>query len=145
MAHYSVTLTFQPPEVVVYQGHEVFRLVCDASAPIGMPVEIFAHQKSLIDPVTEEQQDEFSFICSPYELSAYPANAPNFTQSPQFFRKAGYDFLLPDIEAYESVKQSTIDQVTALINRMYALDKLSVTEVITVSSGESPFSSTSIS
>ena len=138
----SVTLTFQSPEPITFRGREVFRLVCTASDGSDMPTAIFGFQQTLVDPVTGQQQDEFSFVCSPYELSIFPANAPNPTQSPAYFRKSEIDILLPTVAMFETTKEEITSQVTRLISLLEALDTLSVTDVVVL--GSPPTSSSSL-
>ena len=145
MSYYSVTLTFQTPSLVTFLGREVFRLVCTVSDPIGMPAEIFGHEQTLVDPITGQQQDEFSFVCSPYELSIFPANEPDPTQSPQFFRKSEVDILLPTLLMYADTQQAITDQVTRLLDLLHALDNLQVVSTVTLTSGTVDSSSSSAS
>jgi hypothetical protein len=107
-----------------------------------MPTAIFGFQQTLVDPVTGQQQDEFSFVCSPYELSIFPANAPNPTQSPAYFRKSEIDILLPTVAMFETTKEEITSQVTRLISLLEALDTLSVTDVVVL--GSPPTSSSSL-
>lgn len=140
---YAITLTFQTPEPVTFRGREVFRLVCTASGGTNMPNEIFGHQKALVDPTTGLQQDEFSFICSPYELSIFPANEPSVSQSPAFFRKAEIDILLPTVTMYTDTKAEITSQVDRLLTLLEALDTLQVEDVVTLSAGTADSTSSS--
>jgi hypothetical protein len=144
MALYSIDLSFQSPEPIAFQGREVFRLVCLASNAVNMPTEIFGHQKTLVDPATGAQQDEFSFICSPYELSIYPAGEPNPTQSPAYFRKAEIDILLPTVRMFEDTKAEINSQVQRLLTLLSSLDNLVLDETVTLSAGTDSSSSSSL-
>jgi len=145
MTQYSITLTFQTPEPVAFEGREVFRLVCTASNGVNVPNEVFGHEKTLVDPVTGMQQDEFSFICSPYELSIFPANEPDPTQSPQFFRKASLDILLPSVQIFADTKDAIESQVSRLLDLLNLLDELQNTQIVTLTAGTASEDSSSSS
>jgi len=121
---YRIKLTPSSPEIVKFKGRDTFRLQVVASDGENLPNEIFGHQRTLIDANTSTTADEFCFICSPYDLSIYPANAPAAEQSPAFFRKDTIDILLPGVEKYEEVWGSIQTQVCALITLLESLDDL---------------------
>ena len=125
MTVYGVKLTTSSPEVVRFKGRDTFRIVITASDAENMPNEIFGHKKTLVDPDPANiQQDEFCFVCSAYDLSFYPANAPNPEQSPPFFRKATIDILLPSVTKFDEVYKEIKEQVDLLISVLGNLDTL---------------------
>lgn len=115
----SLTREEQQRVFVINRG-DAFRLRIFAHDNILMPKEIFAHERRLIDPHTGKTVDDFSFICSPFDCTIYPANEPDPTQSPQFFRKSVVDFLVPSqamaMEAWTDIHAQVCRLVTAFDN-----------------------------
>ena len=121
---YRIKLTPSAPTPIKFEGRNVFRIQIVASDAENMPNEIFGHQQTLVDPDTLEKQDEFCFICSPFDLSTYPANEPAPTQTPAFFRKDTIDILLPGVEIADEVIAEVNDQVAHLLVTLEKLDVL---------------------
>lgn len=110
--------------VFVPNRGEAFRLVVIAEDAVGMPAEVFAFQKTLVDPYESTTGDEFIFICSPFDLSIYPANEPDLTQWPSFFRKSAIDILLPTQAAAEDAWLAIKEEVAGLVTALNKLDVL---------------------
>jgi hypothetical protein len=121
---YRIKLTASTPSIVKFKGRDTFRVQIVASDAEDMPNEIFGHQRTLVDPDTNTYQDEFCFVCSPYDLSIYPANEPDPEQFPQFFRKATIDILVPGVEIAQEVIEEVQEQVCHLITLLNKLDEL---------------------
>lgn len=121
---YSITLTPYTPEIIKFKGVDSFRVRIVATAATDMPKEVFGHQKTLVDPLTNTSTDEFCFVCSPYDLSAYPANTPDDEQSPQYFRKDTVDILVPGVEMAQEVINQVLEQVQHLVTLLKKLDEL---------------------
>jgi len=127
---YRIKLTFQSPDITEFLGRNTLRMVVTASDAEDLPNEIFLHQKTVVNMALAETQDEFVAICSPYDLSDYPADTPTPTQSPQFFRKATIDILLPGIGYFQDVKNEIEAQVRHLLTLLPQLDNLEVTDEV---------------
>lgn len=121
---YRIKLTPYTPEIVRFKGRDTFRVRIVASDATDMPNEIFLHQKTLVNPNDGSTQDEFVAVCSPYDLSIYPANTPAAEQSPAFFRKSEIDILVPGVEISSDVITSVMEQVSHLISVMNSLDEM---------------------
>jgi len=93
-----------------------------------MPVQIFVHEKRLINPYTGDTVDDFTHIASPLDLLLYPVGAPDATQFPAFFRKAVVDFLVPSQAAAAYSWEAIQEQVCLLVDALDALDVLSEIE-----------------
>lgn len=122
--------------VFVANRGDAFRLKVTAEDAVGMPNEIFLHAKVLIDPDTEQQGDDFVSICSPIDLTVYPANAPDESQFPQFFRKSQIDILVPGQTAANEAWTAIYSEVEELVRALNRLDVL--VEVETVFIGTQP-------
>lgn len=131
------------PERTRVRGRDGFRLRVDVVEAIGMPREIFGHQRVLIDPVQGKVIDEFLFVCSPYDLEIYPANAPLITQFPAFFRKSFLDIVLPSLDLSEETWILLRSDVCGLVEGLNRLDRLRIVEEF--SCGELPDGSESLS
>lgn len=121
MASRGISLTREEQQKVFVKGRgDAFRLRIRAHDAVLMPTKIFAHERRLIDPHTGNTADDFAFICSPFDCAIYPASEPDPTQSPQFFRKAVVDFLVPSeemaMEAWEDIHEQVCRLVTAFNN-----------------------------
>jgi len=121
---YRIKLTPSTPSLVKFKGRDSFRVQITASDAEDMPNEVFGHKRTLVDPETNDYQDEFAFVCSPYDLSLYPANEPDPEQFPPFFRKATIDILVPGIEMAQDVITQVEEQVCHLVTLMGKLDEL---------------------
>lgn len=132
--NYRIKLTPATPSVVKFKGRDTFRVQIVASDADNMPNEIFGHQRTLVDPHTNTYQDEFCFVCSPFDLSTYPANEPDSEQSPQFFRKDTIDILVPGIEMAEQVIEEVTAQVQQLVRLLVSLCEVTDREPVWVSS-----------
>lgn len=141
---YAIQLRTQEPSRELFHGRSSFRVVMDVLAAENVPLEIFGHQATLIDPTTEEAQDEFLFVCSAFDLSIYPANAPAEEQDPPFFRKSGIDVLLPSLELATLFIDSVKEQVNHLLRQMEALDDIEVVDEIWLPIGYTPPTTTTV-
>lgn len=95
-----------------------------------MPSEIFAHFRRLVDAETGRTSDEFSHVCSPFDLTLYPANAPDPAQFPQYFRKSTVDILLPSLAALEEAWSAINAEVGELVEALNRLDRLVVADTV---------------
>jgi len=129
MPDYRIKLTPYTPSVVEFRGKDTFRVKIVASNATDMPVEIFGHQRTPIDPATSTYQDEFVFVCTAYDLSTYPANTPSSSQDPPFFRKDTMDILVPNVVTGNSVIAEVKAQVHTLIADLVKLDALNLATV----------------
>lgn len=142
---YSIKLTMSAPDVALFQGRSAFRLVVTASEAVGLPNEIFLHQRTLVNVDTGQQQDEFVAIASAFDLSSYPANEPSVSQSPAYFRKAQLDILLPSVTVFEAVRDEISQQVQVLLNVLGKLDGLQEQSFVLTGASRAPESSSSSS
>lgn len=127
----GISLTRDEQErVFVPNRGDAFRLRVTAHDEQLMPVEIFVHEKRLLNPYTGDTIDDFTHIASPFDLILYPAVAPDASQFPAFFRKAVADFLVPSQTAAETAWEAIHEQVCRLVESLNALDVLSEVEEV---------------
>lgn len=124
MTTYRIKLTVETPSIVVFHGRDVFRVKITASDAENMSNDVFVHQKTLVDPRTEEQENEFVSVAGPYDLAVYPAGSPNLSQDPPFFRLAVLDVLLPSVSLAASFIEEVQAQVATLLRTLEQLDLL---------------------
>lgn len=141
--HRYLELRRLAPERRRIRGRDGFRFRVEVVEAIGLPAEIFGHQRILADPATGSVIDEFLFVCSPYDLAIYPANAPRLDQFPAFFRKASIDIVLPSLALSEETWKLIRADVCGLIDGLHRLDQLDETEAF--SCGQRPDDSESVS
>lgn len=113
-----IKLTPYAPELVRRKGRDTFRVKVQASDAANMPNEIFGYQRTLLDPHTGEQLDEFCFVCSPFDLVTYPANEPRAGQLPAFFRKSYVDILVPGLQTVQETLDEIEQQVCHLVTTL---------------------------
>lgn len=140
-----IKLLFTGPTLTNVPGRNTLRLTATASEAEDMPNEIFLHQKTLVDPGTDTTQDEFIAICSPYDLSDYPANEPDAEQEPAFFRKATLDILLPGNTLWGEVRDEIEAQVRVLVSLLDRLASLPETDEVWIPDAPADSSSSSSS
>lgn len=99
-----------------------FRLIIQASDASLMPDEIFLFQRTLIHPATATYDDELIAVCSPVDLSTYPADEPALGQTPAFFRKARVDITVPSQQDAEKYWNEIYQQVLQLKSSLDVMD-----------------------
>jgi hypothetical protein len=127
----GISLRRRPQDRVwVNNRGEGFRLRIEAYDAVNMPAEIFLHQQTLVDPLLGESGEEFVCICSCFDLTIYPANVPDATQFPQFYRKSVLDIILPSQSVAEEAWTAIYDEVCLLKTSLDKLDRLSLGETV---------------
>lgn len=115
-----------------------FRLVVQASDASLMPNEVFLFQRTLIDPKTATYDEEMIAVCSPVDLSTYPADEPAIGQTPAFFRKSRADLTVPSQLDAEKLWDEIYHEVVRLKSALDAMDILVQRESLWV--GDEPSS-----
>lgn len=123
-----VRLHIEAPAPATFLGRPSFRCAITVKEAIGLPREIFAFKRTVVDFARGEFQDEFSFVCDPYALSAYPVGEPHPGSSEPYFRKAEIDILLPSVRIYDRFVMEVKQQIEHLLYMMDRLDRLQVQE-----------------
>jgi len=126
---YYFNIQYQTPDADELNGRPCFRLAGEIIEAVNVTTKVFLHQRTLIDPETEEYAEEFVAICSPFDLTLFPADAPDPDQSPAFYRKAVFDIPLPNVGSVADTIASIDAQLTVLAGLLASLDTL--TEVQT--------------
>lgn len=103
---------------------EGFRIVLRADDPLNMPKEIFLFRKELVNPETGAAADSFLGVCSPLDLSRYPANAPDPSRPRPFFRKSEADVIVANQHDAQKFWQSVSQEVQDLIDQLNLMDVL---------------------
>jgi len=105
MGTHYVQLEFATPQPYPVQDRYCFRLRVSVIDTREMPFEIFLHKQIVVDQVTDLRSHSFVSVCGPFELSRYPANAPEEqpTTLPAFYRLSYFDVVLPSLEACDDV------------------------------------------
>lgn len=134
---YFIEVMFETPEPVKFKGRPCFRLRGSAIDSVNMPLEVFIHRRSTVDPITSEQTNEFMAIASPYDLSYYPANEPDDELDAPFFRLSSFDILLPGVDVTYSTIAEIKRQLAFLCGLMRKLDEMQTIEIVWIP-GEPP-------
>jgi len=126
VAIHRISLRIESPERTKFNSRSVFRQRVTAfGESSNMVPEIFLHQQTLGDDV----QNEFVAVCSAYDLSVYPADAPVENTEHPFFRLATIDILLPSITVVDEFVSSLKAQVAVLVGVLDTLDDMTTTEI----------------
>lgn len=128
MSDYHIQVEFSTPEAVRFQDRPVFRIVGTILDAVNVPLEVFLHKKTLVNPDTGRQADEFVAICGPYDLAAYPAYEPDGVTDPPFFRLSTFDILVPGLDAGNEVITGVKEQLANLCSLLTKMDRLEVAE-----------------
>jgi hypothetical protein len=126
LAARSIKLNFSEltREAVADRG-DMFRFTISTSDAVNMPAEIFAFLKGPVDPREERDPLEyFRFVATPFDISIYPPNAPDETQTPGFYRKASVEFLAQSTALADEIKESFEVEVRSLFEAYNRLDSL---------------------
>jgi hypothetical protein len=121
---YDIQIMFSEPARERFRDKPCFRLHCEVTDALNVTRDIFLFKRSIADPLNDEVIDEFIAICSPFDLSTYPANEPDAQQDPPFFRKSEFDILLPSVASVVEVRTSVTSQLVSLLNMLKNLDRL---------------------
>ena len=99
MADFKITLTKEAEIGSTYvksnntstypENAAFFRVKVTATAqtPADMTAAVFAFQQSLADPYKATTEEQFMFVCSPFQLSIFPEDSSEETSILQFYRK----------------------------------------------------------
>lgn len=145
MAQRHIRLQIEAPTPATFLGRPSFRCVVKVKEAIGLPPEIFAFKRTVVNFARGEFQDEFSFVCDPYALSAYPVGQPHLDSSEPYFRKAEIDILLPSVRVYDQFVMEIKKQVEHLLYLLDRLEELQVQEDFWIPHAPSSSSSSSSS
>lgn len=109
---------YEESKVFIPNRGDSFRVVIEAYDNELMPAEIFGHQRTLLNPWTGLEGEDFCFVCAPDDLVVYPVGNPSPTQQPAFYRKARIDVVVASrdiaLEMWEAVKKRVCELVAAL-------------------------------
>jgi hypothetical protein len=140
----GVSLTrYEQSQVYLPNRKEAFRLRIQAHHGQLLPNEIFLHRKSATNPATGEQFDEFLTVCSPFDLTAYPADAPTEGQDPPFFRKSVCDKILDGQIQANECWLDVYEEVCLLVEACNKLDYLVERETVRCGGDTEPDTSVS--
>lgn len=120
---------------------DVFRLRIKAIDPVMMPKHIFGHQQHNSDAFTGAILAEFCFVASPFDASIYPADTPDPTQNPPYYRKDTIDVLVPSTEIADEVWNNIKTEVTNLVASYNRLDVLKEVESVRIGGDDDSLSS----
>ena len=135
---YRVKVQFETPVAAKFQDRNVFRIrgtIVDAE---NVPFEVFLHKKTLVNPDTLQQLDDFVAVCGPYDLATFPALVPQVGIDPPFFRKSSFDILVPGVGAADTVQKAITEQLCLLCTLMKKMDDLGIIQVLWVCSDPLP-------
>lgn len=131
----QITLTRLAPTNVDFSIVSAFRLRLDATSTGDVPVDpkLFLWLQGEADPVSGVIINTFATVCSPIDLSEYPADAPTLTPtSPEFkyFRRSWVDIYLPSANLLDIALVAITNQVNVLIDTLNQWDVLNVSTPI---------------
>ena len=110
-----------------YHARNSFRVKIIASDAENIGTnKIFGHRLTRVNDTTN--QDEFCFVYSVADLTAYPEDSPATGQDPPFFRKDTIDIFLPNPNMYDRFITEITSQVNILMKSLQDRDKLESSE-----------------
>ena len=131
MAERGISLTrYAQSRAYLPNRKEAFRLRIQAHHAVLMFEEIFLYRKSVVDPDAGTEMDEFMTVCSPFDLLAYPANTPNTSQDPPFFRKSLAECIVPGQAEANEAWLDIYEEVCTLVESLNKLDYLGEVETV---------------
>lgn len=108
-----------------------YRLVITA---VGTEIvhEIFKMFEQPLDPLTGEGTiDTFISVCSPFELTSLPINAPS-DSSDGYFRVASFETIYDNADDLLIAWEGLIDSCTDLLSNLKAIENLSSPVTVTL-------------
>lgn len=127
---YYFNMRYETPSADELYGRPCFRLVGTMLEAVGVDPKVFLHRRTLVDPESGATADEFVAICSPFDLSTFPADEPAENQDPPFFRKDSFDILLPSVTASAETIAAVNEQLSRLTVLLQQLDSLVIAQEI---------------
>jgi hypothetical protein len=130
----AITLTRQAQSSGTSWGRLGFRFTVTASGGVNVENEIFRFLRRPVDPSDPDstQEDVFSGICRPEEMSALPINAPQTDADPAWLRLATLDLVFASETDAEATWTTIQADVRTLLLALDKMDVLSVESVVTV-------------
>ncbi len=131
---YYFKLSREPSEVydgVAGLGYRM-RITC-TEAGGDTSTKIFMHLRVPTDADAPDHQiNKFSHVASPNDLVSYPADDPNMSESPSFFRLDVVDLLSANLELLEETWAYLQQDVQDLATALRILDDLGEAETVTL-------------
>jgi len=106
----------------------VYRLQVEVTDAFNMPTQIFLYHKGPEDPVNPEYTERFDRVCDFGNLTEYPINNPDNENPNKFYRKSIADLVFYDLDELERVYSVIKEDVESLVDSIYAVRELVVTE-----------------
>jgi len=120
----GLTLRRYEVENVDYVWAGAFRLRVEAvDACGGMDARVFLWQRHPVDPNTGEERNELVTVCSPVDMSDFPAEEPDPSTTYPFFRR---DWMELDYRAVSDAEEGWTAIRNAVSQLVSALDKLDI-------------------
>lgn len=119
---YYFRRVFSTPSLDAFEGRPCYRIACEISEAVAVTTKVFLHKRVPLEPGSEELVEEFVAICSPFDLTLFPADEPDGVTDPPFYRKASFDIPLPSVSAAAEVMTSVDAQLTLLCQLLSQLD-----------------------
>ena len=133
MATRSLTLVLESNlQTPVPNRGDAVRVRVTAQNAENISPAVFLHQKSLKDPYTEQEVDEYIHVASPFDLSIYPIGDPAEDVLPPYFLLNTVDIIVENTnmaeQAWEAIKQA----VQELLYAYGRMERLAQIETVTL-------------
>ncbi len=110
------------------------RVVVEAFDPVDMDADIFVHRHDLLDPKDPEVISEtFITVASPDDFTTYPADSPDPSQDPPYYRKSDLDVILPTRRDAVIFWDELQDVVRTMVQALNDADTLGQEEIVEIS------------
>ena len=119
----DLKITMQQQDVYIDGVTQGFRIkvIAEAEYPDLIPDDkIFLYARTVPSPETGEIVDRFIAVCSPLDMEEYPADNPDMTRTPHFYRLNEIDLVHTSqtilLECWEDIKKDIHELVETLKN-----------------------------
>lgn len=127
-------ITLNVSQQTIYTANNVsgFRLTIQATNGLNMDNNIFRFSRKTYNYITGAQQDVFSGVCSPEQLSSVPIGTPNTNDPNQYTRSDTVDLVIQSRDLANKTLTAIQGDVNALVNALKIQSTLSAPQVIRI-------------
>ena len=129
----NITLTRDAQQTVTQDGTlQSYRFTVIASAPsAGIPTTIFLMTERPLNPLTGTTTTDFSGVCTPYDISTLPVDAP--IPPDTRYRVDDIDVTYQNETDGDEAWESLQEDVLQLLKSIVAGDNLDIQDVVVIS------------
>ena len=113
-------------------ANNMYRLRLTVTAATGVTPQLFLYLQLPLIPGETENTGEFQGVCSPADLSEFPAFEPLQSADPPWFRHDTVDLLCRSVDEGMAAQLEIVQQLHQLLRALHELDQFGESEILVV-------------